>query len=93
LGLTGASEDSSPALCSACVSAGAKTFFFQHTGDSPLPRQMTLQALERSRNQQALAPAYFAVFWVSGVIAAILIFLVLLMRRSVAEKGAHVGAE
>jgi hypothetical protein len=27
------------------------------------------------------------------VVAAVLVFLVVLMRRSVAEKGAHIGAE
>jgi MFS transporter, DHA2 family, multidrug resistance protein len=39
------------------------------------------------------ALAYFDVFWSSGVVAGLMVFLVLLMRRSVAEKGAHVGAE
>jgi DHA2 family multidrug resistance protein len=37
--------------------------------------------------------AYFDVFWVAAVLAAALVFLVLLMKRSVAEKGAHMGAE
>jgi DHA2 family multidrug resistance protein len=54
---------------------------------------MTLQALERVRNQQALSLAYFDVFWVSAVVAVLLVLLVLLMRRSVAEKGTHIGAE
>ena len=40
-----------------------------------------------------LSLAYFDVFWFSAVVAALLVFLVLLMRRSVAEKGAHIGAE
>jgi DHA2 family multidrug resistance protein len=70
-----------------------QAFFVQHTGDSPLSQQMTLQALERLRNQQALSLSYFDVFWVCAVVALLLIFLVLLMRRSVAEKGAHIGAE
>jgi len=37
--------------------------------------------------------AYFDVFWSAAVIAVLLVFLVLLMRSSVAEKGAHLGAE
>jgi MFS transporter, DHA2 family, multidrug resistance protein len=70
-----------------------QTFFLQHTGDSPISQQMTLAALERLRNQQALSLAYFDVFWVCAVVAALLVFLVFLMRRSVAEKGTHIGAE
>src|SRR5262249_18179861 len=70
-----------------------QAFFLQHTGDSPLSQQMTLQALERVRNQQALSLAYFDVFWVSAALAVLLVFLVLLMRRSVAEPGTHIGAE
>jgi MFS transporter, DHA2 family, multidrug resistance protein len=68
-------------------------YLLQQTGDGPLAQQMTLQALENLRNQQASSLAYFDVFWVSAVVAVLLVFLVLLMRRSVAEKGAHVGAE
>jgi hypothetical protein len=33
------------------------------------------------------------VFWFSAVVALALVPLVLLMRRSVAEKGTHIGAE
>ena len=54
---------------------------------------MALQSLQDLREQQAASLAYFDVFWSSAVVAALLVFLVLLMRRSVAEKGAHVGAE
>ena len=64
-----------------------------HTGDAPLSRQMALQALENLRKQQALSLAYFDVFWSSAALAVPLIFLVLLMHRSVAEKGTHIGAE
>jgi DHA2 family multidrug resistance protein len=49
--------------------------------------------LEQLRQQQALSLAYFDVFWVSAVVAITLVLLVLLMRRSVAEKGAHASAE
>jgi MFS transporter, DHA2 family, multidrug resistance protein len=37
--------------------------------------------------------AYFDVFFVSAVVAALLMFLVPLMRRSVARKGEHIAAE
>jgi MFS transporter, DHA2 family, multidrug resistance protein len=72
---------------------GAADFFYQHTGDAPLSQQLTLQALQNLRNQQSSSLAYFDVFWASGVISLLMIFLVLLMRRSAAEKGAHVAAE
>ncbi|MFL5342952.1 MAG: DHA2 family efflux MFS transporter permease subunit [Gemmataceae bacterium] len=70
-----------------------QAFFFQQTGDAAQSQQMTLAALARVRTQQALSLAYFDVFWISAVVAALLVFLVLLMRRAVAEKGAHVAAE
>ncbi len=68
-------------------------FFLQQSGDAVAARQMTLQSLESLRDQQALSLAYFDVFWVLTAVAAAMVFLVLLMRRSVAEKGAHVAAE
>jgi MFS transporter, DHA2 family, multidrug resistance protein len=71
----------------------ATDFFYQHTGDGPLSQQLALQALQNLRNQQASSLAYFDVFWASAIIAILLVFLVLLMRRSAAEKGAHVAAE
>jgi DHA2 family multidrug resistance protein len=54
---------------------------------------MTLRGLQELRDRQAAALAYFDVFWSSAAVAALLVFLILLMRRSVAEKGAHVAAE
>src|SRR5262249_47875565 len=72
---------------------GGRALFMQRTGDSPLSQQMTLGVLERIRSQQALALSYFDVFWASSALAAVLLFLVLLMRRSVAERGTHIGAE
>jgi DHA2 family multidrug resistance protein len=68
-------------------------FFMQQTGDAPGSQQSTLRVLESLRDQQALSLSYFDVFWFLTVISAVLVFLVLLMRRSVAEKGAHIGAE
>jgi len=71
----------------------AQQFFLQQTGDAVTARKMALQALQDLRDQQAASLSYFDVFWVSAALAALLVFLVLLMRRSVAEKGAHIGAE
>jgi DHA2 family multidrug resistance protein len=73
--------------------AQGQAFFLRHTGDTALSQQMALQALEQLRKQQAVALAYFDVFWCSAVLAVPMVLLVLLMRRSVAERGAHVGAE
>ena len=71
----------------------AQEFFLHHTGDPPLSRQMTLQALERLRSRQALSLAYFDVFLLLAALATLLVFLIPLLRRSVAEKGQHVAAE
>jgi DHA2 family multidrug resistance protein len=73
--------------------AQGQTFFLQHTGDPPLSRRMALGVLGQVRDQQASSLAYFDVFSVSAAVAFLLIFSVLLMRRSVAEKGAHIGGE
>ncbi len=73
--------------------AQGQSFFLQHTGDPPLSHQMALGVLGQVRDQQASSLAYFDVFSVSAAAAVLLMFLVLLMRRSVAEKGAHIGGE
>ena len=68
-------------------------FFLQRTGDAAASRHMTLQVAANLREQQALSLAYFDVFWCCAVVSIVLIGLVFVMRRSVAEKGAHSGAE
>lgn len=68
-------------------------FFMQQTGDPARSQQMTIQGLADLRQQQAASLAYFDVFWLFAVLAVALVFLVLLMKRSVAEKGAHIAAE
>ncbi len=70
-----------------------QAFFLQHNGDAVLSHQMALGVLDYSRAQQASSLAYFDVFSVSAAVGLMLVFLVLLMRRSVAEKGAHIGEE
>jgi MFS transporter, DHA2 family, multidrug resistance protein len=71
----------------------ARAFYFQQTGDPGASQEMALQALSDLRQQQAVSLAYFDVFWLFGVLALALVLLVPLMKRSVAEKGEHVGAE
>jgi MFS transporter, DHA2 family, multidrug resistance protein len=73
--------------------AQGQAFFLRHTGDPPLSHQMALGLLDQSRDQQASSLAYFDVFSVSAAVGLLLAFLVLLMRRSVAEKGTHIGGE
>jgi DHA2 family multidrug resistance protein len=73
--------------------AQAKEFLTRQTGDSVLSAQTAAQLLADLREQQALLLSYFDVFFLCAVIAGVLVFLVLLMRRSVAEKGAHLAAE
>jgi len=70
-----------------------RDYFIRSTGDPVRSRQMTLRALQELRDQQAAGLAYFDVFWSAAVVSALLVFLVLLMRRSVAEKGAHIAAD
>jgi DHA2 family multidrug resistance protein len=67
--------------------------FLRQTGDPVAARQMALQALENLREQQAASLAYFDCFFIFSLVASSLAFLVLLMKRSVVQKGAHVAAE
>jgi DHA2 family multidrug resistance protein len=70
-----------------------RAFFYQQTGDAPGSQQRAVQALANLRQEQAASLAYFDVFWMCAALGVALVCLVLLMKRSVAEKGAHVGAE
>ena len=67
--------------------------FLQQTGDPAASHRMALQSLEDLREQQASALAYFDAFLIFAVVAVLLAFLVLLMKRSVAEKRAHLAAD
>jgi MFS transporter, DHA2 family, multidrug resistance protein len=71
----------------------AHAFFLQQTGDSAHAQQLAVQTLADLRQQQAAALAYFDLFWLCAALGAVLVLLVFLMKRSVAEKGAHIGAE
>jgi MFS transporter, DHA2 family, multidrug resistance protein len=71
----------------------ARVVFLQQTGDPVAAQQLTWQALESLRQQQASALAYFDVFLMLSVVTLALVPVVLLMKRSVAQKGAHIGGE
>jgi DHA2 family multidrug resistance protein len=70
-----------------------QAFFMQQTGDPARSQADTVQVLANLRQQQAASLAYFDVFFVCAALGVTLVVLVPLMKRSVAEKGAHVGAE
>jgi len=70
-----------------------QAFFLQHNGDAVLSHQMALAVLGQSRAQQASSLAYFDVFSFLAAVGLMLLFFIPLMRRSVAEKGAHIGGE
>jgi MFS transporter, DHA2 family, multidrug resistance protein len=71
----------------------AQSGFLQLTGDPVTARQMALQSLEQLRQQQSSALAYFDSFVLFAALGGALALLVLLMKRSVAAKGAHAAAE
>ena len=71
----------------------AKAPFLQAQGDPVAAGQMALQSLDDLRVQQASALAYFDAFLVFAAVGVGLAFLVLFMKRSVVEKGAHIAAE
>src|SRR5262249_4121945 len=65
----------------------ARELFVQRTGDPARSPLLGLQSLDDLRQQQAASLAYFDVFWLGAGLAAAPVVLVLLMQRSVAEKG------
>jgi DHA2 family multidrug resistance protein len=71
----------------------AHVFYVQKTGDVARSLQLGVQSLDDLRQQQALSMAYFDVFFLCGALSAVLVVLVLLMKRSVAEPGEHIGGE
>ena len=73
--------------------AQAQAFFLQQTGDPAASQQLAWQQLENLRQQQASSLAYFDTFWMMAVLTFAVAFAVLIMKRSVAEKGAHAGPE
>jgi MFS transporter, DHA2 family, multidrug resistance protein len=73
--------------------AQAKALFLQQTADPVAAQQFAWQQLDAVREQQASSLAYFDCFWMVAVLTFAVAFLVLVMKRSVAEKGAHIASE
>jgi DHA2 family multidrug resistance protein len=73
--------------------AQARAVFYQQSGDPAGAQQQAVLALDSLRQQQASSLAYFDVFWMAAVVGVAPVVLVLLMKRSVAEKGANPGTE
>jgi DHA2 family multidrug resistance protein len=70
-----------------------QAYYMQYTGDPARSRGMTLRSLDNLRQQQGASLAYFDVFWLFAILCLGLVLLVLLMKRSVAEKGELIGGE
>ena len=68
-------------------------YYLQRTGDVNQSHLMTVQTLANMLQEQAASLAYFDCFLAFAVVALCLAVLVPFMKRSIAEKGAHVGAE
>jgi DHA2 family multidrug resistance protein len=62
-------------------------------GDPVLSQQLAWQGLDQLRQQQASALSFFDVFWVLVVVMLALVPVVLVMKRSVAQKGARISGE
>ena len=71
----------------------AQVFFHQQTADPVASQQLAWQELANLRQRQASSLAYFDSFWIFAALTLLLVFLVLIMKRSVAEKGAHLASE
>jgi DHA2 family multidrug resistance protein len=71
----------------------SQQLFLQNTGDPAGSQQMAWQALANLRQQQAASLAYFDVFYLAAIVGICLALLLPFMKRSVAEKGAHIAAE
>ncbi len=73
--------------------AQAQSGFLHNNGDPAAAKQLGLAALENLREIQASSLAYFDSFVVFAAVSLALVPLVFFMKRSVAEKGAHIAAE
>jgi len=73
--------------------AKAHAVFLQQTADPVAAQQFAWQQLAALRDQQASSLSYFDCFWMTAVLTLAAAFVVLLMKRSVAEKGAHTASE
>src|SRR5262249_26819282 len=71
----------------------ARGGFLHETRGPVAAPQRAVPAREKLRQQKASALAYFDIFLMLSVVTLVLVPVVLLMKRSVAEKGAHIGHE
>jgi DHA2 family multidrug resistance protein len=71
----------------------SQQLILQNTGDPVGSQLVAWQALANLRQQQAASLAYFDVFYLAAVVGICLVPLLFFMKRSVAEKGAHIAAE
>ncbi len=69
----------------------ARGVFLQQSGDPVAAQQLAWQTLENLRQQQASSLAYFDVFFLMAVVTLVLVPVLLLMKRSVAQKGVRIG--
>ena len=73
--------------------ARGKDFFLQFSADPSASQERAWQMLEQLRQKQAASLAYFDCFWIFASLTLALAFIPLFMKRSVAEKGAHIATE
>jgi DHA2 family multidrug resistance protein len=73
--------------------AKAHAVFLQQTADPVAAQQFAWQQLAALRDQQASSLSYFDCFWMTAVLTFAVAFVVLLMKRSVAEKSSHAAVE
>ena len=71
----------------------ARDNLYKLTGDAAAADQTGWQTVSDTLQNQASSLSYFDVFWLSAALALALVPLVFLMRRAVADKGAHLAAE
>jgi len=71
----------------------AQARFLQQTGDPAAAQQLAWKALEKLRDLQSSALAYFDCFFLFAVAMLAVMVVVLLMKRSVAEKDVRIGGE
>jgi DHA2 family multidrug resistance protein len=71
----------------------AQARFLQQTGDPAAAQHLAWKALEKLRDLQSSALAYFDCFFLFAVAMLAVMVVVLLMKRSVAEKDVRIGGE
>jgi len=71
----------------------AQALLRQETADPVAAQQLAWKGLETLRGRQSSALAYFDSFWIIAMLTLALVVVVLFMKRSVAEKGAHTATE